>query len=404
MAIFSGSSGSAASTLHLKLPSLHPLYTSKILRTLVRIFGAAFFILVISTGLFGTQNAQTNLTPTALWVLFGVGLTFFTMLIGDIWSLLHPIASLLHWCKLPRRIHHYPVTWSVYPALVQFFLYRWIENIFRYAEYPRTLAIILIIYALVSFIGMIRYSPKVWLHYGDPFGVFFRLISTTAIFETGKGNLLLRVPGATLSTLKKLTFSETLFILLMLASVAFDSLKSTTFFQSSVSFMEAYAIPPVPRLTLGFIALIIFYIATYFLFAVFVELFSGRTQKAPIPWRAFGMTFIPIAVGYELAHYLRFLLVEGQRMIPLLSDPFGFGWNIFGTARNTINETLISPEVYWRLQVAFIVVGHIIAVVAAHHVALRIYQDKKMSFLSQIPMIVLMIGYTVFSLWILQAS
>jgi len=99
MGIFNGSTTSSTSSFHvhlLTLRSVRALYTNNLLRNLVRAFGVASFLLLITSGLFGVQNAQENITPIGVWVLFGVGLTFFTMLIGDIWSLLHPIASLLY--------------------------------------------------------------------------------------------------------------------------------------------------------------------------------------------------------------------------------------------------------------------------------------------------------------------
>jgi hypothetical protein len=33
-----------------------------------------------------------------------------------------------------------------------------------------------------------------------------------------------------------------------------------------------------------------------------------------------------------LSHYVSLLLTAGQFIIPLVSDPFGWGWNLFGTA------------------------------------------------------------------------
>jgi len=44
------------------------------------------------------------------------------------------------------------------------------------------------------------------------------------------------------------------------------------------------------------------------------------------------LTLVPIAVAYHLSHYFSLLLTAGQFVIPLASDPFGFGWNLFGTA------------------------------------------------------------------------
>ena len=39
--------------------------------------------------------------------------------------------------------------------------------------------------------------------------------------------------------------------------------------------------------------------------------------------RGFALTLVPIAIAYHLAHYLVYLLTQGQYVIPLASDPFG---------------------------------------------------------------------------------
>lgn len=56
----------------------------------------------------------------------------------------------------------------------------------------------------------------------------------------------------------------------------------------------------------------------------------------------------------------------------------------------------------WYSQVALIVAGHVIAVYLAHAVALRLHGDSKLARRSQYPILVLMILYTVSSLWIIS--
>ena len=48
-----------------------------------------------------------------------------------------------------------------------------------------------------------------------------------------------------------------------------------------------------------------------------------------------------------------------------------------------------------------IVVGHIIAVVLAHLTATRLFADHRRVILSQLPMVMVMVGYTMLSLWII---
>ena len=84
-----------------------------------------------------------------------------------------------------------------------------------------------------------------------------------------------------------------------------------------------------------------------------------------------------------------------------MSDPFGVGWDIFGTTDYRGNLTLIRPEIYWFVSVSAILIGHILAVYLSHKVALRVFPTRREALVSQFPMLVLMVGYTVGSLWIL---
>ena len=116
---------------------------------------------------------------------------------------------------------------------------------------------------------------------------------------------------------------------------------------------------------------------------------------------AFVLTLVPIAIAYHLAHYLSFLVVTGQYLIPLISDPFGFEWNLFGTSHYEVNIGVLSARVAWYAAVISVVIGHVISVYLAHVTAHRMFRDSRTVFLSQMPMVVLMVLYTMLSLWIL---
>jgi hypothetical protein len=51
---------------------------------------------------------------------------------------------------------------------------------------------------------------------------------------------------------------------------------------------------------------------------------------------------VPIALAYHLAHYFAYLFVQGQRIVPLLSDPFGRGWDLLGTTDYTPDPGIVS--------------------------------------------------------------
>ncbi len=88
-------------------------------------------------------------------------------------------------------------------------------------------------------------------------------------------------------------------------------------------------------------------------------------------------------------------------MIPILSDPLGIGWDLFGTKLYLINTGLVTASLMWYASIAAIVGGHVIAVYLAHIQALRLFPDRIEALRSQAPLVALMIAYTMLSLSIL---
>ena len=127
---------------------------------------------------------------------------------------------------------------------------------------------------------------------------------------------------------------------------------------------------------------------------------AGRLSGLAIA-RIFVFSLVPIALAYHLAHYFSFLLTYGQLVVPLVSDPFGVGWDIFGTRGYEVDIGVVGARFVWYTAVISIVIGHVTAVWIAHVVALNRFQDRAVAIRSQYPLVVLMIGYTAIGLWIL---
>jgi hypothetical protein len=113
------------------------------------------------------------------------------------------------------------------------------------------------------------------------------------------------------------------------------------------------------------------------------------------------LTLIPIAIAYHLAHYLSFLAMAWQYVIPLASDPFGVGWDLFGTKNHFIRIGVVDARAVWYIAIGAIVAGHVVAVYLAHRIALTTNSDRQAALRSQWPMVALMVCYTMTSLWII---
>ena len=115
--------------------------------------------------------------------------------------------------------------------------------------------------------------------------------------------------------------------------------------------------------------------------------------------RAFAYTVIPVALFYHLAHNGMHFFLEGQALLPVLSDPLGRGWDLFGTAGRTY-APLLSLQSIWYLQVTLIVIGHTYGVVVANRIAAQLFDwDAIMRGLT--PFVVTMVLYSSLSIWLI---
>ena len=61
----------------------------------LKIASVLLFLTTIISGLVGSQEASSNLVPTMVWVIWWVGLAYFSALVGNIWALINPWKILL---------------------------------------------------------------------------------------------------------------------------------------------------------------------------------------------------------------------------------------------------------------------------------------------------------------------
>jgi len=201
------------------------------------------------------------------------------------------------------------------------------------------------------------------------------------------------------------------FVILLLGSVAFDGINETPFWESltglilgslyDIGFVTAFGYGAAGALTKTFGM-----VATPLVFALLylaISALTGRLcgQSALLTARRHVLSLTPIAIGYHLAHYLSYLLIQGQAALPLLSDPLNLGWDLLGWRGREIDIGVVDARFIWFSAVGSIIAGHVAAVFLAHQDGLR---DKSgwAAVRRQWPMSVLMILYTMLSLWILS--
>ena len=392
-----------------RLPSVALFTVSPRLVTGVRVLAALVFLITVLAGFLGVQDAYRNLITTMVWIVWWVGFAFVCALIGDLWALASPFRL------LPSGRLAYPARLGAWPAVVLFFLFAWAELVWRENDVPAYLAAALAGYAVLTCLGMLLFGRDAWEKGGEAFAVAFGILGRFAPLYSEGGELRLRPPGAGLLTDAPVHASLAVFVLLMLSSVTFDGFLETPLMRSVET--AALGSPALAsalfRLSewgldesqliasAGLVAFAAGFVAAFWLTASAMVRLSKQRLRANEAACAFVLTLVPIAVAYHLAHYFSLLATAGQFIIPLASDPLGFGWDLLGTAGYKVDLGLVSPYVFWYGAVTLIVAGHVIAVVLAHVAARRLFGAGRAALAGEAPMVALMVAYTMLSLWIL---
>jgi hypothetical protein len=392
----------------------------------------ALYVVVIAAGLFGVQSPLKNIAPAMVWAIWWVGMAYVSALLGNVWALCNPVERIYAWCEAIAQLHGgqrsrrglaYRPMLGVWPAVALFLVFTWMELVWEGSDTPASLAVAMLAYSMLTWIAMFLFGRVEWLRRGEVFNLVFGLLARFAPLEVrcagvakGEGDsrceLHLRPYAVGLGTEHPVSLSLVVLVVAMLATVSFDGfIETPTWAAVSEAIVRGIGAEAGDQRsqtlakTLGLVAAPLVFLGVYLAFCVLIIWFGRRSIE---PARGvlkvaglFVLTLVPIAIAYHLAHYLSFLIMAWQYMIPLASDPFGFGWDLFGTARHFVRLGIVDARLVWYVSVAAIVIGHIAAVYLAHLQALREFPDKRAALRSQYPMLALMVCYTMLSLWII---
>jgi len=425
---------------NLLLTPFRNLLESRAVAFCAKLVSVLVLAVVIVSGLLGTQVPSLNFAPTLVWIIWWVGLGFVQALIGNAWAVLNPFKATFDALRPLVRppLLRYPKNIGVFPALLLFLTFAWIELISPFSANPATIASLAIAYMLITWIGMILFGEYVWLRYGEAFSVFFGFLSMFAPTEvrvrdrqacmkcslgcaakkecvncyecfgaSTRREINLR-PFAVGLLGEDVGLDRLAFVLLMLASVSFDGLSRTLTWFGWIG-INPFALPSqaqrfvliLPN-TLGLLAVYALFIIIYSSVILAGRGLAGSRNPPGGMAASFAISLLPIAMVYHFAHYSTYLFINGQDIVRLVSDPLGLGWNLFGTS-GFRPWTSLNYLVVWHYQVALIVIGHIVAVYIAHRISLKTFGDHRAAVRSQYPMLLLMVMYTMVGLWLLSA-
>ena len=372
----------------------------------LRLAALALFTVTVLAGLFGDQNPYRNIAPTLVWIIWWVGLAYIAAFAGDVWALVNPWRTVFDGAQwLHRRLGGrgeqgaglpYPQALGVWPACLLLLAFSWTELVYPNAASPVHIAWLAIAYSALTWTGMLLFSRDVWLQNGEVFSLVFGTFARFAPTEAKDGRLLLRPFGAGLLDPKPVSPSLMAFALLLLSSVLYDGLIGTGEWAALEGALRGRW-PGLGELAIRSVGLPAFWLLFLGAYLGICAIMSWVASGSPPPLevaRSFALTLIPIAIGYHVAHYLVFLLVQGQYIIPLLSDPFGRGWNVLGTAGYRVDIAVAGARFAWYAALGAIVVGHVSAVYLGHVRAMATFAPARVALGTQVPLTALMVVYT----------
>jgi hypothetical protein len=411
-----------------------PDAVTAVVRGLLRVLGLLWWYGAIVVGFVVADISP--LPAVLLWVGIWVALPITAAIAGNPWPSLSPFRTTfgaLEW--LARRVGAerldaglpYPHGLARWPAVALLAAGVWCELILPGTKVATTVAVLMAGYTVLTLAGMMLFGPVVWLRNGELFEVLLGWLGRigpvarrsmgrdlcadcgevclpdrcidcpecAAAADDRERRAELRWWFLGLTEPAPPGWSDAAFIVLVLAGVTYDGMRETAF---GAALLKALLTPIIGALgptSLAFLltdtaefALVVaaFILAFWVTLALTRALANGSSMRPA----AYASTLLPIAAGYLIAHYLT-LVIGGVLWLPsLLVDPLmslepDLGW--------------IPVAAIWYLSVGAIVGGHIAGVVLAHRLALRGAPGR--ATVAGLPMLALMISYTVLSLWII---
>ncbi|MFI9035651.1 hypothetical protein [Streptomyces sp. NPDC053726] len=360
-------------------------------RIAVRVIGLAAALFVTLHLLLGPQDPDRNPAPGAVYVLLWVGLVPASLLLGPVWRLLNPLRTVhLLVCRAlgrdPSAGHPLPVRLGLWPAAAGLLAFTWLELVAPDPASTTALLLFLSLYAAVHLAGAARHGAG-WFDRADAFEVYSGLLARLSPLgrRPADRRLVLRSPFNGLDATPQ-TPGLVATVCVMLGSTAYDGFSDAP---SWITTVQTSSLGRTTTATLGLLGAVVLVATLYALCAGAARLISGQLRH---PLTAFAHSLVPIALGYLIAHYFTLFVTEGPRTVMVAS----------GTDNPVPPEPPLGPGGVATLQVATIVLGHVLGVIAAHDRSVRLFPPGR-AVAGQLPLLVLMITYTIGGLSLLIA-
>ena len=322
-----------------------------------KFFGFLILFLIIAPGIIGNEEPKTSLAPLILWVFLWIGVPVLGLLFGDLYAKFNPLNIFLSNDNKPN---------SVYIASALFLGLTWFELVWKKPGNPLHIGLLfLLLFLVVNGFKLFLNKTPIEI---DPLLLLHHLYSKLKIFNSRPFFKTLLQNISNLSKLKGIEY----FILLMIGTVTYDGLRGTVFWYNQFG-TKVYDLLFSTIMFFGINLLLIGFYRFACYFAIKVSNSNHSLNDISL---MFAHTMLPIAFAYHVTHYLSLLLFESQTFFYRLNDPIGTGADLFGVTDVTI-VYFLSPVALWTIQVIVTLLGHMLSVVLAHDLSVKLFGHQQ---------------------------
>jgi len=381
---------------------LAQLVDSRGFRISLRVAGFVVFLYAAMVAILG-GDLETNPFFGLFYVWWWIGLVPLSLLFGPVWKAISPVRTIntvfarLSGSDPDRGVFDYPERLGYWPAAVGLFAFVWLELVYPFQTDLGPVRLWAAAYVAVMLLGGALFGSTFYAR-ADPFEVYSSLVAKLSVWGRRGELLVVRSPLANLDT-TVVRPGLVAVVAVLFGSTAFDS------FRSSQPWVKLIQSSNVSGNLLNNLALLGFCVGVGLIFAVGCMLtgVGSERRRTELP-NLLAHSVVPIVAGYVVAHYLTYLFEVGQRTLIQVSDPFGNGQDLFGTGDWQVNYWLsYHPTTLANIKVAAVVIGHVVAVVAAHDRAISLLPTKH-QVVGQLSLLVAMICFTAGGLYLLFAA
>jgi len=443
----------------LRIPGLRRVLAHRAFPLVVQLPVVALFVLVLAAGFFGNPEPARNIAPVLTWTVWWALLILVVLFLGKVWCTVCPWMALSDWIGrlLPRLERPWPrALRTIWPATVLFVGLTWLELGYGVTEKPWLTAGLGLLMVALALATLVVFERKAFCRYACLVGRVSGLYATFASSElrpadagacrrcatkdcyhgNARGapcptheflggmrentycilcmecvkscpedNVAWNVRPFAADLLESLRprSDEAWLAVVMLSMSAFHGLTMTLWWDRLVQGIDAATgIGWLAAFSLGMAGMLVLPVTVYAgICALMRWCARDRRHGVRTLFVRFAYSLLPIALFYHLAHNAQHVVFEGKKLLRAASDPFGWGWNLFGTAQMPV-DAMLPVQVGWTIQVALVLTGHVYAIVIAHRTARELYPDPRAAVASQLPMLAAMMLFSFQSLWLLS--